>query len=134
VRGSGRRGSLAPTLRLVLSNDRCDCISRKSVVHHQPINVLTAGEQAFLMDYQQGECAITHHTGTDWWVLTTANAAGTNSLTFLLKHGGARDNKFLVTHLMSEQRCLTSAIARRSALTVGPSNSSSKSVIESMFF
>jgi hypothetical protein len=30
--------------------------------HHQPINV-TAGAQAFLMDYPQGERAITHHVG-----------------------------------------------------------------------
>jgi hypothetical protein len=29
----------------------------------------------------------------DWWVLTTANAAGTNGLTCLPKHGGARDDK-----------------------------------------
>jgi hypothetical protein len=29
-----------------------------------------------------------------WWVLTTANAAGTNGLTCLPKHGGSRDNKF----------------------------------------
>jgi hypothetical protein len=28
------------------------------------------------------------------WVLTTANAAGTNSLTCLPKHGGARNSKF----------------------------------------
>jgi hypothetical protein len=28
------------------------------------------------------------------WVLTTKNAAGTNSLTCLPNHGGARDNKF----------------------------------------
>jgi hypothetical protein len=55
-----------------------------------------------------------------WWVLTTANVAGTNRLTCLSKHGGARDNKFLVTHPMSDQRCLTSAIARRSAWTAGP--------------
>jgi hypothetical protein len=27
-------------------------------------------------------------------VLTIANATGTNGLTCLLKHGGARDNKF----------------------------------------
>jgi hypothetical protein len=32
------------------------------------------------------------------WVLTIANATGTNGLTCLLKHGGARDNKLLVTH------------------------------------
>jgi hypothetical protein len=31
--------------------------------HHQPINVPTAGAQAFLMDYPQGEQAITHHAG-----------------------------------------------------------------------
>ncbi|CAG9789208.1 unnamed protein product [Diatraea saccharalis] len=31
-------------------------------------------------------------------VLTTANAAGTNGLTCLPKHGVARDNNFLVTH------------------------------------
>jgi hypothetical protein len=55
-------------------------------------------------------------------VLTTANAAGTNGLTCLPKHG-ARDNKILVTHPMTDQRCLTSAIARRSALP-GPSSSS----------
>jgi hypothetical protein len=58
--------------------------------HHQPINVPTA----------------------DWWVLTTANTAGPNGLTCLLKHG-ARDNKFLVTHPMTEQCCLASAIVRR---------------------
>jgi hypothetical protein len=49
-------------------------------------------------------------------VLTAANAGGTNGLTCLLKHGGAQDNKFMVTHPMAEQRCLTSAFARRSAL------------------
>jgi hypothetical protein len=56
-------------------------------------------------------------------VLTTANAAGTNGLTCLPKHGGNRDNKFLVTHPITHQRCLTSAIARRGALTVGPTPS-----------
>jgi hypothetical protein len=44
-----------------------------------------------------------------WWVLTTANAAGTNGLTCLQKHGGAQDNHFLVTYTMTDQRCLTSA-------------------------
>jgi hypothetical protein len=38
------------------------------------------------------------------WVLTTANAAGNNALTCLLKHGGARDNNFLVNHPMTDQR------------------------------
>jgi hypothetical protein len=60
----------------------------------------------------------------DWWMLTTANTAGSNGLTCLLKHGKARDNKFLVTHPMTDQRCLTSTIARRIAQTAGPSSSS----------
>jgi hypothetical protein len=49
------------------------------------------------------------------WVLTTANAAGTNGLTWLPKHGGARDNKFLGTHPMTDyrERCLASAHAER---------------------
>jgi hypothetical protein len=29
--------------------------------HHQPINVLTTGAQAFVMDYPQGERTIAHH-------------------------------------------------------------------------
>jgi hypothetical protein len=41
------------------------------------------------------------------------NAARINVLKFLPKLGGARDNKFLVTHPMTNQRCLTSAIACR---------------------
>jgi hypothetical protein len=57
-----------------------------------------------------------------WRVLTTANAAGTIGLTCLPKHG-ARENKFLVTHPMTDQRCLTSTIVHWSALTAGPSRS-----------
>jgi hypothetical protein len=53
----------------------------------------------------------------------------TNGLTCLPKHGGAQDNKFLVTHPMTDQRCLTSAIARRSALTAQPSSSSKNHTI-----
>jgi hypothetical protein len=34
--------------------------------HHQPIKDPTAGAQAFLMDYTQGEWAVTHHTGLVW--------------------------------------------------------------------
>jgi hypothetical protein len=58
-----------------------------------------------------------------WWVLTTANAAGSNCLTCLPKQG-VREKKFLVTHPMTDQSCLTSAIARRSALTAEPWSSS----------
>jgi hypothetical protein len=35
----------------------------KKYHHHQPINVPTAGAQAFVIDYPQGERAITHHAG-----------------------------------------------------------------------
>jgi hypothetical protein len=72
--------------------------------HHQPINVPIAGAQAFLMDYLQGEQALAHHAGpvANWWVLSAANAAGTNGLTCLPKHGGARDDKILVTHPMTD--------------------------------
>jgi hypothetical protein len=60
------------------------------------------------MDYPQGERAI-----ADCWVLTTANAVGTNDLTCFTKHGGVRDNKSLVIHPKTEQHCLAFAIARR---------------------
>jgi hypothetical protein len=46
-------------------------------------------------------------------VLTTTNATGTNGLTCLPKHGGAQDNIILVTHPITDQRCLASTIARR---------------------
>jgi hypothetical protein len=49
----------------------------------------------------------------DWWVLTTANAAGTNGLTWLPKHGGAPDNKFLVTHPMINVGYLENDLAMR---------------------
>jgi hypothetical protein len=48
-----------------------------------------------------------HGPSTGWSVLTSANAAMTNGLTCLPKHGGTRDSKYLVTHLMTDQRCLT---------------------------
>jgi hypothetical protein len=68
-------------------------------IHHQPINVPTAGAQAIFMDYSQGVQAITTrtHSGLD--------------LTRLPKHREAQDNKFLLTHPMTDQRCLASAIA-----------------------
>jgi hypothetical protein len=66
-------------------------------------------------------------------VLTTANATGTNGLTCLPKHGGARDNNFLVAHPMAEQHCLNSAIALRSAQTAGPSSSSHMYVFRNVY-
>jgi hypothetical protein len=38
-------------------------------------------------------------------MLTTANAAETNGLACLQKHGGALNNTFLVTHPMNNERC-----------------------------
>jgi hypothetical protein len=67
-------------------------------------------------------------SSADWWMPTAANAAGTNGLTCLPKHGGSRDSKFLVTHLMTDQRCLTLAIARGSALNATPAAPSSYSL------
>jgi hypothetical protein len=64
-----------------------------------------------------------HGPNAGWWVLTTTTAAGTNGLTCLPKHGGAQDNTFLVTHPMTDQRCLISVIVCRSAMTAGPSSS-----------
>jgi hypothetical protein len=65
-----------------------------------------------------------------WWVLTTAYATGTNGFTCLPKHGGARDKTFLVTHPMTDQRCLTSTIASRSALTAKATSSSTTKCLE----
>ncbi|RVE47746.1 hypothetical protein evm_007635 [Chilo suppressalis] len=60
-----------------------------------PINVPTAEAQAFPMD---GIGRLGHDPprgpSAYWWVLTTADAAGTNGLTCLPKHRGARDSNF----------------------------------------
>jgi hypothetical protein len=78
---------------------------------HRPMNLPTAGAQGFLM-----YLTLTGHNpprgcSADWWTLTIANAAGTNGLMCLLMHGRARDNKFLVTHPITDQRFFTSTIA-----------------------
>ncbi|RVE47127.1 hypothetical protein evm_008204 [Chilo suppressalis] len=68
-------------------------VSLKDRIRNEPINVPTAGAQAFPMD---GIGRLGHDPprgpSADWWVLTTADAAGTNGLTCLPKHGGARDS------------------------------------------
>jgi hypothetical protein len=58
------------------------------------------------------------------WVLTTANASGTNSLTCLPKHGGARDNKFWPSHDWVLRTLLSFRNHTPSALTADPSRSS----------
>jgi hypothetical protein len=55
----------------------------------------------------------------DWWVIATANAAGTNGLTRFPKHGGTRDNKFLVIRQMTD----LFNIRTPSTLTAGLSSS-----------
>ncbi|RVE51886.1 hypothetical protein evm_003506 [Chilo suppressalis] len=62
----------------------------------EPINVPTAGAQALPMEGigRLGHDP-PHGPSADWWVLTTADAAGTNGSTCLPKHRGTRDSKFL---------------------------------------
>jgi hypothetical protein len=86
----------------VTMEDKCQSVCVILCIAHQPINAPTAGAQAFLMDYTLGERSIPRGPSAGWWMLTTANAAETNDLTCLPKHGGARDNKFLVTHPMTD--------------------------------
>ncbi|RVE40444.1 hypothetical protein evm_014905, partial [Chilo suppressalis] len=78
--------------------------------HRQPINVPTAGAQAFPMD---GIGRLGHDPprgpSADWWVLTTADAAGTNGLTCLSKHGGTRDRRFLFTYRPTTVKVLEEA-------------------------
>ncbi|RVE43924.1 hypothetical protein evm_011435 [Chilo suppressalis] len=66
-----------------------------NLYHHQPINVPTAGPQAFPTD---GIGRLGHDPprgpSADWRVLTTADAPLTNGLTCLPKHGGTRDRRF----------------------------------------
>jgi hypothetical protein len=95
------------------------------VHHHQPINICWGTGLLYGLHIRRTGHNPPRGPKTDWWVLTTSTAAGTNGLTWLLKLGETRENKFLVTQPMTDQRCLTSAIARRSALTAGLSSSSS---------
>jgi hypothetical protein len=61
-----------------------------SFYHHHLINVPTAGAQAFLMDNPQGERGVQMQ-----WKPTASRVC-------LPKHEVARDNKFLVTHSMTD--------------------------------
>ncbi|RVE50577.1 hypothetical protein evm_004804 [Chilo suppressalis] len=116
TREEGLRPQKSQIIKALLDNYWC----RFWHHHHQPINVPTAGAQAFPMD---GIGRLGHDPprgpSADWWVLTTADAAGTNGLTCLPKHGGARDSKFLVTHPMTDhcESCLTSTTTQPNALT-----------------
>ncbi|RVE41861.1 hypothetical protein evm_013490 [Chilo suppressalis] len=93
------------------------CLNR-FLVGWIPINAPTAGAQAFPMDGvgRLGQDP-PREPSADWWVLTTADATGTNGLTCLPKHGRARESKFSVTHPMTDhcESCLTSTIAAERA-------------------
>ncbi|RVE42171.1 hypothetical protein evm_013179 [Chilo suppressalis] len=101
-----------------LKADHTNHMSKVVCSHHQPINVPTAGAQAFPMD-GIGRFGHDPPRGLNAYlrVLTTADAAGTNGLTSLLKHGGTRDRRFLAIHPMTDhcESCLTSTIAAERA-------------------
>jgi hypothetical protein len=70
---SYKRATTCPVMTLhltylsIITDDRLTICHACNTSHHhhyhQPINVPTAGARAFLMDYPQGERAITHHAG-----------------------------------------------------------------------
>jgi hypothetical protein len=63
------------------------------------------------------------------WLLTIANATGTNGLTCLPKHGGARDNKFWSPILwLAIETVLSFRDRTPSALTARPSSSSTLNI------
>jgi hypothetical protein len=50
-------------------DDWCECgnvLLLLTSYHHQPINVPSAGAQAFLNGYTEGERTIIHHAGLVW--------------------------------------------------------------------
>jgi hypothetical protein len=105
--------------------------------HHQPIIISTAGTQA-LGTYGSHIRRTGHNppsgSSADWLVLTPANAAGTDSLTCFPNYGGARDNKILITHPKTDQRCLGSTIARRVHLPCHRATKCVKLVIYSFLY
>ncbi|RVE46568.1 hypothetical protein evm_008803 [Chilo suppressalis] len=88
IRRPARSPDLTPLDFFVGLCNRCS-------IQEPPINVPTAGAQAFPMD---GIGRLGHDPprgpSADWWVLTTADAAGTNGVTCLPKHGEAPDSNF----------------------------------------
>jgi hypothetical protein len=90
----------------------------KDLNHHHQLNAPTAGARAFLIDLPTRRTGHNPLRGisVDWWVLTTANTAGTNGLTCLPKHfGHPFDNRPVLLSFRGPTP---------SALTAGPSSSS----------
>jgi hypothetical protein len=87
--------------------------------YHQPINIDTAGALAFLMDYTQGEWANPPRwPSADWWALTTANAAGTNGLTCLPKHGKRTHNLVIYFESRYPQEAIIQNISNLNWFTI----------------
>jgi hypothetical protein len=104
--------------RVMLKSEKKKVIG--TYIHHQPINVLTARAQAFLMDYTQGERAITHLAGPE-------RVSGCQQLQMQPGPKAIRNAEELeiINFRSPIQRCLISAIA----LTARPSSSSCYSML-----
>jgi hypothetical protein len=63
--------------------------------HHQPINVCWGTDFPYALHIRRTFHIPRSRPSLNWWVPTISNAAGTNGLACLTKHGGVRDNKFL---------------------------------------
>jgi hypothetical protein len=99
---------------VVNSENRITNRSLSNAHHNLPINIPTAEAQAFLMDYPQGERAIAHDVGLVRIARSNdCKYSQDQRLNGIPKHEGARNNKILVTHPMTNQLCLASTIVHR---------------------
>jgi hypothetical protein len=89
-------GLFQPETDILIVNNIIISLIMSTLLGHRPSSWITHKENGPYPP--SGRC-----TSAGWWVLTTANAAGTSrvGLTCLPKYGGARDSKFLVTHPMT---------------------------------
>jgi hypothetical protein len=83
----------------------------RQAYHHEPINVWCTDLPYGLHIRKTGD---NPPHPVQIGMVTTIKITRTNSLKCLPKHGGAQDNKIMVSHQMIDhcERCLTSAIAR----------------------
>jgi hypothetical protein len=89
-------------------------LNTDTVHHHQPIKVFNA-EAAFLMNYPQRERALTHSRARCGLVgANDCKYSRNQRLNVPSEARKARNVRpFLVTHPMTDQCCLASAIVRR---------------------